>query len=353
MPNSSSEDQPNRNRTVILAAGILAVILLSVVVVLAPVVIPLTFMIALFAVYLRSLGTPLADIIPGIVPRYATVVVAAITFSTLIGFGVLAGPQISNEMDALNETIPQALTSVEQELRQYGWGDQLIESLSQVDTGVGSIDIFSQLSGVVSSTLSALTNISIVIVGGMYVAFEPAFYTNNLIRLVPSRSRDRASEILDELYDILRRWLVARLISMLVVGLLTFIGLTLINMPLALILAIIAALLSFIPNIGPILSVVPAVLVGLTISPAQGALAIIVYTVVQLAENYLITPFVERNTVYLPPAATMVMQVIMTLTFGWFGLFIAAPFLAALIVLVKCLYIEDILGDDLGRIGAG
>jgi len=222
--------------------------------------------------------------------------------------------------------------------------------LERVPTNAGNADFFSRLTGFFSNAFGVMTNVVLIVVAGIYMAFEPDIYVNNLVRLFPIKQRDRVHQILDEGYDIVRRWLIARLISMLVVGILTLIGLSIIDMPLALTLAVIAALLSFIPNIGPILSAIPAILVGFAQSLLLGILAAVVYLIVQQIENYLITPNIQRRTVSLPPALIMLSQVFLTLLFGWLGLFIAAPLVAFGIVVVKSAYVEDFLGDEVGRV---
>jgi len=312
-------------------------------------VIPLIFISILIAVLLRSLADPLARRL-SIEGRWAVILVALTLIVSLVTFFTLTGPSITAQFDQLGNRIPEALDRVESGLREYGWGVTLLNSLEDVSVNPRSSSIFSRLTGFFSSAFGAFTNAVLVIVAGIYMAFEPSLYIKNFVRLFPAKHRERTCEVLDEGYDIVRRWLIARLISMVVVGILTFIGLTIINMPLALTLAVIAALLSFIPNIGPILSSVPAILVGFTNSLLLGVLAAVVYVLVQQIENYLITPNIQRRTVSLPPALVMLSQVFLTLLFGWLGLFIAAPLVAFSIVLVKSVYLEDFLGDEVGRV---
>ncbi|NJL94754.1 MAG: AI-2E family transporter [Anaerolineae bacterium] len=312
-------------------------------------VIPLVFISILIAVLLRSLADPLAQVLP--LPARWLVLVLALGLAVLVtGFFIFAGPQVADQFDALGESVPEAIDDVEDGLADLGWEVSLREELEQVSASTASMNVFTRLSGFFSGIFGVITNLALVVVAGIYMAFEPPLYIRNLVRLFPIPMRERAQDVLAEGYNIVRRWLIARLISMLVVGILTFIGLTLVGMPLALTLAIIAGLLSFIPNIGPTLSAVPAILVGFTESPGMALLVAGVYVVVQLIENYLITPNVQRSTVQLPPALVMLSQVFLILVFGWLGLFIAAPLVAFGIVLVKSVYVEDCLGDEVGRV---
>lgn len=132
---------------------------------------------------------------------------------------------------------------------------------------------------------------------------------------------------------------------MIVIGVLTAIGLWLLGVPMAVTLALIAALLTFIPNIGPILAVVPAALLALLQSPMQVVYVCLLYFGIQTFESYLLTPLVQRRTVSLPPALTIFAQVLAAVLLGGLALSLATPMAAALVVLVRMLYLEDVLGD--------
>ncbi len=132
---------------------------------------------------------------------------------------------------------------------------------------------------------------------------------------------------------------------MLFIGLVTWIGLYFLGVPLALTLGLIAALLSFIPNFGPIISVFPALLVAFVDSPMKAVYVGILYLCIQMVESYLVTPFIERETVSLPPALTMIFQLTLVVTLGFAGLVLATPLLAVLLVVVQMVYVQDVLGD--------
>ena len=132
---------------------------------------------------------------------------------------------------------------------------------------------------------------------------------------------------------------------MAVVALATALGLQLLGMPLAITLGLIAGLLGFVPGIGPILATVPAALVALLQSPLQVLYVVVLYVAVQLVEGYLLTPLVQRYTVALPPVLTVVGIVLLGVLLGGLGLVLAAPLTIVVFILVKMLYIEDVLGD--------
>ena len=180
----------------------------------------------------------------------------------------------------------------------------------------------------------------------IYFAAQPFIYVNGIVTLVPKDKRARAREVLDEIGLTLSKWLFGKMCSMLLVGAFTAIGLTILGVPLALILGIIAGLLDFIPYLGPLMAGVPGVLIALTISPELAMYTVALFGFIQLAEGYLLQPLVEKKTVALPPALTITMQVLLGALFGLAGVALATPLTAVLAVLVSMLYVQDVLGDN-------
>lgn len=131
---------------------------------------------------------------------------------------------------------------------------------------------------------------------------------------------------------------------MLIVAALTSIGLGLLGVPYALALGLLAGLLTFIPYLGPILSLIPAALVALGESPLLAGYVALLYAGVQAIEGML-EPVVQQKTVYLPPVLLLFGQVVLGVLVGALGVVVATPLTAALMVMVKMLYVEDILGD--------
>ncbi|WP_420473766.1 AI-2E family transporter [Noviherbaspirillum sp. ST9] len=140
-------------------------------------------------------------------------------------------------------------------------------------------------------------------------------------------------------------WLRGKLLSMTVVGAATAIGLTILGVPLALALGLVAGLLDFIPYIGPVLAAIPALLIAFSQGPMLALYVILLFIVLQLLEGYLLLPLIERKTVSMPPALTITMQVLMGLAFGLAGIALATPLTAVVAVLVAMLYVEDVLDD--------
>src|SRR6185436_16908924 len=109
---------------------------------------------------------------------------------------------------------------------------------------------------------------------------------------------------------------------------------------------LIAGLLEFIPTVGPILSAIPAIAMGFLDSPEKAATVAAVYVGVQFMENHLLIPLLMKGGVDVPPVLTILGQALMTLVFGFLGLMVAVPMLAATMVAVKMLYVERVVGDE-------
>jgi predicted PurR-regulated permease PerM len=165
-------------------------------------------------------------------------------------------------------------------------------------------------------------------------------YRKGLIALIPPAHRERVDEALCETATVLRSWLLGKFVVMAYVGVLTTAGLALLGVPLAFALGLIAALLDFIPNFGPIIAFVPAGLIAVAVDPMLAVWVALIYLVAQMSESYVVTPLVQRKASHLMPAAIIFGQIALGVMFGVLGLLFAEPLVAAGQVLVRKLYIE-------------
>jgi predicted PurR-regulated permease PerM len=185
----------------------------------------------------------------------------------------------------------------------------------------------------------------IILVTGIYFAAAPRTYANGIIALVPIARRPRARQVLVELGDTMRGWLFGQMLDMAIVAALIGIGLTLLGVPLALPLAVVAGLFNFVPYVGAIAGAVPAVLIAFGQNPSDALWVALLFIGVQTLEGYFIMPQIQQRTVHLPPALAILSQTALGTLFGAFGLILATPAAAAGLVAVRMIYVEDILGD--------
>ncbi|PTX18503.1 putative PurR-regulated permease PerM [Pontibacter mucosus] len=266
-------------------------------------------------------------------------------FGLIIGAFWLIAPTVSEQVQEMRQTIPKALTQVQDWLSQYGWGQKLVEQVpDDMSQAMPKQDaLLSKVSGVFSSALSFLADLLIVIITALFLASNPTLYTVGFTKLFPVRNRSRVMEVLGKSYATLKSWLVGMLSAMAIIGVSSAIGYSLIGLPLAFALALIAFFLAFIPNVGPWIAGVPAVLVGLTEGPQMALYVVLVYGGIQLVESYLITPIIFQKTVDMPPALLLFFQVLLGILQGALGLLLAAPILAVLMVWVQEFYVKDVL----------
>lgn len=212
--------------------------------------------------------------------------------------------------------------------------------------GQGLAGIAGALFGFVGSTVEIVVYVLLALFIALYIASEPDLYHRGLMHLFPHRARARAGDVLTQIASVLRKWLGTQLIAMVTLAVVWAIALSVLRVKAALALAVIAGLLEFVPTIGPTMAVVPAIAMALLDSPTKAVSVLIVYLVIQGFEANLLIPLLMKGRIELAPAVTIVAQALMTLAFGFFGLMVAVPLLAAVMVPVKMLYVEDVVGDD-------
>lgn len=233
-------------------------------------------------------------------------------------------------------------------------GDTSAVAAAQRPDGPLSDRLGRQVSGVakylfpfLSSTFAVFAGIILIVFLAIYIAAEPDVYHGGLMHLFPHHARKRAGEVLSAMATVLRKWLVTQLIAMLVIGTITTIILLALDVKAAFALGALAGLLEFVPTIGPLLSAIPAVAMGFLDSPDKALAVAIAYGAIQFLENHLLIPLLMKGGVNIPPALTVVSQALMAMLFGFLGLMVAVPLLAAIMVPVKMLYVEGVVGDDM------
>jgi predicted PurR-regulated permease PerM len=310
-------------------------------------VIMLVFAAVLLAIFLRGLAELLSYYVK-VSDGWLVLLVSLILLALVAGFIALLSPSVAEQVGLLRDKIPASVQKVSDYLNQYGWGRTLLENLPSYQSVVDNINatgLMTRVGGFFTSTIGVLGNIAIVLLLAIYFASEPKMYLVGFVKLFPRERRERVKEVIHGVYQTLRWWLIGKAGSMLFIGLLTWIGLWILGVPLALTLGLLAGLLSFIPNFGPIISAVPAILLAFIDSPITALYVLGLFVLVQLIESNIVTPFIERETVELPPALTITFQLALGVLVGGLGLVLATPLLAAVVVAVQMLYIEDVLGD--------
>jgi predicted PurR-regulated permease PerM len=289
----------------------------------------------------------------------ATSLVIFVLFVVLTGLGWIIASPLSVQFDQLFKELPAATEKVFVWLDQRPWGQSIVKRAEewsgmshsldedQPDEETSSRPDYAQLLGHVAGALSvtvktgSLLIVSIVVM--IFVAFDPHVYERGVIWLVPKEQDEIARQTMDRLRVAMRWWMVGRLTSMMAVGLLTSLGMWMIGMPAPLALGAIAGLLSFVPNIGPIVAALPGLLLALGQGPWMVLWAGLIYLAAQFVESNAITPLVEQYAIAVPPGILIVTQFVFASLGGVWGMIISTPLLVVVMVLVQQLYINQAL----------
>jgi predicted PurR-regulated permease PerM len=332
------------------------------------------------------------------VPRGVGAILIVLAFlGTLVGIGAATAPSITGQIQELKTQLPQAIGKIQEWVRERQRGfDQVLEQVApepappeggaretreaqgqkeeparvddQPDAGqqqepksgaslgqglteqVGGVG--RHLFGFFSSTLAVLGGLILILFVAVFVAIDTKTYHAGLMHLFPHRMRPRAGEVLSATATMLRRWLFTQSSAMLVVGVLTAVVLLLLNVKAALALGIIAGILEFVPIAGPIIAAVPGIAMAFLDGPEKAIYVTLAYVAIQQVEANLLTPLLMKKGLEIPPVLTITAQGVMSLVFGFIGLLVAVPMLAATIVPIKMLYVQDVVGDQVKLPGA-
>ena len=269
--------------------------------------------------------------------------------------GVALAPTIADQAVEFWETVPELLENAQDHAGQLrealGLGSSFgLGSLNVVDSARNFLSggALTTVANVGAGVASVISYLVVIVIATIYSVAQPGPLVNGFVALFPAGRRQEVRRILRDLYETVQRWFVGQLASMLLIGVLSTVALYLIGVPFALLLGIFSGLISFIPFVGPLISVIPPLLLALIGTPIDALWVVLAYAAIQTIESYLIQPLVMSRAVSLHPAVVMFALLIMGTLFGFVGVLIAVPLVAAIAVLLRELWIErmDSLGTD-------
>lgn len=308
----------------------------------------------LFGVLLRVLRD-LMSRLTGLNNGFSLTAVITLFCLVVAGSVVFLGPKVYKQAHNFYQEIPQKWDEIRSEIAVYRWGQELSNEnpnfrdiFEDESNNVGEDHDMTQfVVGLISNIAALLAAILLVLVTGIYIASSPVMYSNGLLHLIPRQWRKEAVDIMNEISLSIQWWMVGQICAMLFIGTLTTFGLWLIGMPYPLLFGIFAALTNFIPNLGPVIAAVPTFLIALTESTELAIYVIIFFTIVQCIEGYLITPLIHQRTTEIPPLLIIATQFILFYLVGFLGVLLAVPIVVVTMVILKRVYVEDILNDTL------
>ncbi|KST69979.1 AI-2E family transporter [Mastigocoleus testarum] len=280
----------------------------------------------------------------------AIFITVTLFFTVITGFCALILPQMIQQLQELADILPLTLERI------HSWNSWLLQAipaeiveetrgLENITQGLQSSlnQLINNFFTILSNSLNIVLTILLFLVLTIMFLAEPYPYRKGFIMLFPTFYRRRVSNILSLCETSLLGWIKGTLLTMLVIAVLSYVGLVYLEIKLPLVNAILAGLLEFIPNVGPTLSVIPPLLLGLIDAPWKAAAVIGLYFVIQQIESLVIVPLVMKSQVSLMPAITLLSVVIFASFFGFLGLFLAIPLTIVLQIWIQEALIKDVL----------
>ena len=246
-------------------------------------------------------------------------------------FGSVAADQV----DELAQQIPAGGDILLRWLRSLPYGQFVMDKAGSATASGATGWAGAMLAGAASSVVQGVAYSVVCFVVAIYLAAQPELYRKLSLRMTPADYRVKVEFIFDKTDHVFRRWLMARLVVMVAIGVMASVGLWALGVEAAIALGLVGGLLTFIPFVGAILAAAPAILVGLTESPAQAGLVLLLFIGVHFVEGNFITPLVHAEVIDLPPVLTLLSTVAFTVLFGPSGVLLAVPLMLFLMLVVE------------------
>jgi predicted PurR-regulated permease PerM len=301
----------------------------------------------LFAAFLDAAARAIAPILP--VNRAWRLTLVLLLLSALWAFGLVWGAgKIPEQIHLLLQVMNAQLGVVQEHFLSFG------VDLLGPEAGRDFVRWFFDLSRllgnaqmVLGTATSFLTNALVILFLGILFAFDPSSHRESVVMLVKQSYRARMRTVLDEMGNVLRLWFIGQMIRIVLMTLCVWVALYLIGLPGPFVLGLQAGLSNFIPYLGPIVAAIPIALVAMPLDGSTLVWAVVVYTIIQSIEGYVVGPLIQRQAVATPPAWTLVAILLLGALFGVMGIALAMPLVAIGRVAVIRFYVEDYLDDDL------
>lgn len=255
----------------------------------------------------------------------------------LTAFFWFIGARLENQVSELTDTLPQTIENGRNYLQQSKIGKKVLDYLNFSGNSQKTTTVIKQF---FSSSFGIISDLYIILLLAAFFIAGPNTYRKGVISLLPVTAKEKGESILDELYSVLKKWIKGQLFGFLFIAVLTGLGLWILGMPMILTLALIAGVLNFIPNFGPVIALIPAGLIGLMQGTTTAILVVCFYTFIQLVQSSVTQPLIQKKMVNLPPALVIFGQVAMGLLGGFWGVLLASPIVAIIMTLVNKLYVE-------------
>ncbi len=269
----------------------------------------------------------------------AVLLIYALVFSLLVVIFYFLVPQLLNDLSGITSILPQEISALE----LPGVGEKLIEKIPLSDIISAVKDVIAPASGSILATFSVIfggvVSFVLIVVISFYLSVQQGGIVNFLKVVTPSHHEEYIVDLWNRTKRKIGLWIQGQVVLGFIVGVLVYLGLTILGVKYALALALLAAVFEIIPYFGPILGAVPAVLLGFADNVTLGVMVLGLYIIIQQFENHLIYPLVVRKMVGVHPIVAIISLVVGAKLAGFLGVVLAVPAAAALMEII----------DDLDR----
>jgi len=291
----------------------------------------------LMAVYFHGLGD--------VIQRYTRMNRTwAMTISIVASFAILGvmlwfmGTKIEIQIDQLSNTLPHTVGTAKAKFSQTILGQKIMESFS----GGNSDKLMATVQSFFSTGFGVLGDIYIILLLGIFFTASPSLYKNGILLLIPKPKKELGKRIINRVSLSLKGWLKGMMVSIVLITVLICGALSIMGIPAAMVLGMITGLLELVPNIGSLIAMIPGVLLALTISTNTAIIVALIYIVSQTIVANIVTPLIQKKIINMPPALTLISQLVMGALSGALGIILAVPLLAIIMILLDELYVKEI-----------
>jgi len=248
------------------------------------------------------------------------------------------GTEIQNQVSLLSDSLPGTIQTAKAKMDGGPIGKKVLAYFADDN----SDKIFATAQKFFNTSFGVLGNVYVILLLAVFFTANPSIYKDGMLKLIPKRNKAIAKNSIDRISLVLKAWLKGTMLSMLLITILIAIGLTIMGIQGVLVLSLLTGMLKLIPNFGSTVAMIPGVLLALMASTDTAIIVALIYIVSQTVVSNIVTPLIQKKMINLPPALTIISQVIMGTLSGVLGIILAVPLLAIIIILVDELYVKKI-----------
>ena len=292
------------------------------------------------ATVLRALAEPLIKYTP-LNDTFAVLTVLVLVLALITVTFTLFGYELVTQAQGLSKQIPAAWSALQARLQVFGLNDEVQKQIQLLGQQAGGVA--SKLPIIAGNVFSALANLLVATIAGIILAINPGRYRDGVVFLFNDEHKGKVRDAMNVAGHALRLWFVGQFISMVLVGTLTGIGLTILGVPSALALGMVSGLAQFVPIVGPVVSAGPGLLLAAVSGWQTLIWALVIYVGVSQLESNFITPMVQRSIASIPVIVTLFAVIGFAGLLGAMGVLFAMPLTVIIYTLVRRLYTgEDV-----------